>query len=472
MTTADIAPLVSVIIPTYNRVGYLPQAIESVLRQEHTGPPHELIVIDDGSTDETRRVLELYLSRVRCAYQDHAGLSAARNHGLRLARGEFVLFLDSDDFLLPDALAGLLAQIVDRPDLGAVQGGWRTVDDRGETLCDVELWHRLPRLDLRTWMMATPVFLGGFLCRRTWAERVGGFDTELAQVEDADFALRLAMLGCQCAWLRRVIVGYRQHSGNMTRDAREQVHAAQRVFTRVFERPELPQHIRNMKDEAFYYLNARFAWNLYRMGAVDEVSLYLRRSMDLATGSPQQTVLEWCRMFVGWSRSVGVGMEDLEGLIPHIRSVGNLDDVWWRTFETALPWWVTIWLHYFTEEAPPPTQAWAAQVQRSTPEVLSLAQASLLLTPVEAMLRVIGRFWTDVRAQPLDPPFREPDLVALYLTAFGQAVMARRLQIARRALSQAMQHSRKPAALRAWRRFAAKAMRYAISDSRAPGVGR
>jgi len=466
-------PLVSVIIPTFNRAGLLLQAVESVVGQEITGPRVEVIVIDDGSTDETRDALAPYLPRLCYAFQENAGLSAARNHGLRLAQGKHVLFLDSDDLLLPGALTELLECFTDRPELGAVQGGWRTVDVLGETLCDIEPWRRSPNLDLETWVMDTPLFLGGMLCRRSWAERVAGFDTGLSQAEDVDFVLKLALHGCRFAWLRRVVVGYRQHDGNLTRDGLDQSRSIERVYARLFAQPDLPQRLRDIQDEVYYYQNAHLAWRLYRTGADEEVTSYLQRSMDRSRVSRQQTVLQWSKMIFGWSRGVGTGIEDLEGILPHVRSAGGLNDGWWRSFEAALPWWAAIWSYYLTEEGAPPDAAWASEARRSTAEVLALAQISLLLTPVEATVWAVNRFWNDVRTLELEPPLREPDLVALYLTAFGQAVLARRPSIARRALSHALRHSRGLAALGAWRRFATNAMRYAVSrPDRAPAVGR
>jgi len=427
-------PLVSVIIPTFNRADLLRQSVESVVGQELAGPQVEVIVIDDGSTDDTRDGLEPYLPRVCYAFQENAGLSAARNHGLKIARGELVLFLDSDDFLLPGALTELSECFTDRPELGAVQGGWRTVDFGGEALCEVEPWHRSPRLDLETWVMDTPLFLGGMLCRRSWAERVDGFDTGLKQAEDVDFVFNLALHGCQFTWLRRAVVGYRQHDGNMTRDAVDQAKSIEQVYARLFARPDLPQRLRDIEDEVYYYLDAWLAWRLYRTGAYEEVTPSLQRSMDRSRGSRQQTVLQWSRMFLNWSRGVGAGAEDLDGLLPHVQAAAGLDDGWWRSFHATLPWWAAIWSTYLTEEEKPPDAAWISELGRPTPEVLALAQTSLLLTPVEATVWAVNRFWTDVRSRALEPPLRESELVALYLTAFGQAVLARRCAIAMRAL--------------------------------------
>ena len=97
---------VSILIPSYNNAHYLPQAIDSALNQ--TFQDFEIIIIDDGSTDNTREIVERYLKRapdkIRYIYQDNQGLARARNTGLRHARGEYVALLDADDVWLPARL--------------------------------------------------------------------------------------------------------------------------------------------------------------------------------------------------------------------------------------------------------------------------------------------------------------------------------------------------------------------------------
>ncbi|MFM6207508.1 glycosyltransferase family 2 protein, partial [Planktothrix sp.] len=89
-------PRVSVIIPTYNCDRFLPEAIDSVLMQ--TYQDYEIIVIDDGSTDQTCQVLESYKHKIRYFYQENQGSAVARNLGIKQAQGEFIAFLDADDF--------------------------------------------------------------------------------------------------------------------------------------------------------------------------------------------------------------------------------------------------------------------------------------------------------------------------------------------------------------------------------------
>jgi len=112
-------PLVSVIIGVYNRPELIIETLDSVLAQTH--PEIEVIVIDDGSTDATPAVLERFAGRIAVHREEHRGLPAALNHGLRLATGEFVVFLDSDDLGVPPFLARLVARLssLDNTTVGA-----------------------------------------------------------------------------------------------------------------------------------------------------------------------------------------------------------------------------------------------------------------------------------------------------------------------------------------------------------------
>ena len=138
MSNISETPQISVIIPAYNCDRYVEQAVESVINQ--TYPADEIIIIDDGSQDNTRQVLQPYSNYIHYVYQENQGVSVARNHGLKLARGEFIVFLDADDIFLPNKLATQLAVFQAKPQLGLVQSGWRRVNQQGETLMDATPW--------------------------------------------------------------------------------------------------------------------------------------------------------------------------------------------------------------------------------------------------------------------------------------------------------------------------------------------
>ena len=127
-----MADLVSVIIPTYNRAHLLPRAIGSVLAQ--TYQPMEIIVVDDGSTDDTAALLVTYGDQVKAIRQPNRGVSSARNVGLQQAQGEYITFLDSDDLWGRDKIATQVAALCSNPDMGVVYTWYITVDENGEFL--------------------------------------------------------------------------------------------------------------------------------------------------------------------------------------------------------------------------------------------------------------------------------------------------------------------------------------------------
>ncbi|NLF03256.1 MAG: glycosyltransferase family 2 protein, partial [Anaerolineales bacterium] len=167
-------PTVSVIIPTYNRLAYLQEAIDSVLAQTYTD--YEIIVVDDGSTDGMGDALRaLYRDhlggRLRYRWQENAGRSAARNAGVTLSQGKYLAFLDDDDTYLPHKLARQVHLLEERSDVDLVAGGFEQVDASGKGLALVSPWERYEDLSARTWLCACPFLLQSCLLRREWWER-------------------------------------------------------------------------------------------------------------------------------------------------------------------------------------------------------------------------------------------------------------------------------------------------------------
>ena len=110
-------PLISVIIPTYNYGRFLPDAVKSVLGQKKDGLAVEIIVVDDGSTDDTADVAQRLGSSIQYVYQENQGPSAARNNGIRRARGDYLVFLDADDMLTSGTLSSHIENFAAHPEL-------------------------------------------------------------------------------------------------------------------------------------------------------------------------------------------------------------------------------------------------------------------------------------------------------------------------------------------------------------------
>ena len=221
--------LVSVIIPTYNRADRCRRAVESACEQSHEAL--EIIVVDDGSQDETADTLQGLDDRVRYVRQRNAGVAAARNHGLKLASGDYVAFLDSDDTWLPRKLEAQLAVLRAFPEAGMVWTDMAAVDEADRTIHDsylqrmysaytyfdperdfaasrplAALWDDCPHDlssrrcysgDIARWMfMGNLVHTSTALLRRDRRDQVGEFDASLRFAgEDYDFHYRTCRRG-------------------------------------------------------------------------------------------------------------------------------------------------------------------------------------------------------------------------------------------------------------------------------------
>ena len=235
MTDAAIArPLVSVIIPTFNHARYLAQAIGSVLAQSYAH--HEIVVVDDASTDDTPRVLERF-PMVRVVKLDaNIGLSRARNAGIEASRGEYLVFLDADDWLRHSALEIGVAQLQQRANLAFASGAYALIDPAGNVTNYPE--RDCPADDHYLALLAGNYVgaLSAAIFRRDEVVAAGGFDSTLDACEDYDLLLRIARVssvGCH----RAVVTDYRQHGDNMSSNAARMLRAAITVLRK--QRPFL-----------------------------------------------------------------------------------------------------------------------------------------------------------------------------------------------------------------------------------------
>lgn len=205
---------VTVIIPAFNGERWVAEAIDSALAQ--TVPPLEVIVVDDGSTDATAAVLAGYGGRIRAITQPNQGVAAARNTGLRAARGGTIAFLDADDAWHPRKLELQLRILSEQPRLGLL--GTRIFNWPAATLPATADNSHPPvtglsreQLVVKNYLVASSVVL-----RRDVAREVGDFDTRLNGAEDHDYWLRAAEV-CAVANLDVPLTGYRSVAGSLSR---------------------------------------------------------------------------------------------------------------------------------------------------------------------------------------------------------------------------------------------------------------
>lgn len=241
-------PEVSVIIPAYNAGRYVGAAIQSVLAQTHRD--FEILVVDDGSEDDTAAVVEAFGAPVRLLRQANAGVSEARNHGLRVATGRYVAFLDADDTWFPEKLERQVSTLLVHEGFRACYSAFLAVDDQLSPL-------GVRRSSRRASVVEDLLLRGnvvGSICtvlvERELFDAVGGFDPALSQCADWDMWVRLGTL-TDFHYLDEPLVTYRQHDTNMSRNPALLERDSLRVLEKAFELPGLPEHVRSKRRRAF-----------------------------------------------------------------------------------------------------------------------------------------------------------------------------------------------------------------------------
>lgn len=301
--------LVSIIVPTYNYSRYLPDAIESALRQTYS--PIEIIVVDDGSTDDTATLVEAEFSeKVRYIFQSNQGLSAARNTGIREARGDFLVFLDADDRLassmVEDSRSALTALGESFAIIANLAG---LIDEKGAPIADRRTFPEedveIRQLDL----LVMSRFGANLLARRDAIVAAGGFDVSLKACEDRDLWIRVAAqyrimrLGKRLSQIRR-------HGENMSSNGGRQTSAIRQVLSKAKD----SRYLKGMKRVLWAKIWAMF---LYQRGL-----LLLSRTRSQAVLSILLSCALW--PWFGDAREMG------QSPFFRIRSIGWVISGRWR----------------------------------------------------------------------------------------------------------------------------------------------
>lgn len=287
----SVGPRFSVVIPVYNGAGTIGHALDSVLTQ--TLPAHEILVIDDGSSDQTEAVVRAYGTAVRYVRQANAGPSAARNHGVALAQGDWIAFLDADDWYYPERLHMHAELIRHEPALDFVIGNFDYRDTEGALMHSSMSASGLGRKLLADFGNDGTAVIGAREIGEYIAEQfsdtrtlsvprqtflaLGGFPTDLRICEDVVFLLRL------CARSRRVGVTcapgavYLVHEQGLIRSdrLRAQTETVRALRTLDAEMAQAPNHVRAawrlLVKRAYHNLAYYLAKQGQRAGAVQSV---------------------------------------------------------------------------------------------------------------------------------------------------------------------------------------------------------
>ena len=229
--------LVSVIIPTYNHAGFIRDAINSVLAQTYA--PFEIIVVDDGSQDDTRSVVSTFGAQVNYIWQENRGLSAARNTGIRVAKGEYIGVLDADDMYEPEFLARMVTRLETDPQAAGSYCGFLFVDARGKALFQTGRRVVAPEKFHAALVEGNFLVPECILVRADYYRRVGPFDEALRACEDWDMWLRISRSN-KVIGTGEILIRHRVLAGSMSSDPQRMLNNRLAVLGKLFDDSPAP----------------------------------------------------------------------------------------------------------------------------------------------------------------------------------------------------------------------------------------
>ena len=254
---------ISVVIPTYNRGALIEKTVASVLNQDLPPEEVEVLIVDDGSTDDTWDVLQqLYgnQAQVRLFRLENGGVARARNFGLEQARGEFIAYLDHDDLWLPAKLRLQRDILLQHPEIGVVCCLWHDRTEDGEIIPGHQILQADPKWNLPHGHIFGRLLRNNFIVsmtipmlRTALLQEVGGLDVAMVPCDDWDLWIRLAQR-CQFGVVREVGAIYQRHSSQQSSDERQMLQATQRL---------LREHLTKRWWVAAWHLRA--VWVLWSM---------------------------------------------------------------------------------------------------------------------------------------------------------------------------------------------------------------
>lgn len=258
-------PVVSVLVPCYNREQYIEEALLSILHQDY--PRFELIVVDDGSQDGSAEKIEALAQRYNFQFyrQSNQGVSAALNYAFSFARGDLIATVDSDDVVLPGRLAIQASYMMEHPEVGCLGAKMLYVDARGRRLKG-ETGRQVERYAFAE-LLATAHAIGGGVAmyRREAMERVGGYDPDI-RIQDFQMTLKISYLGYCVDVLPDLLICYRQHSDNLSRTAyKRQLDYDLMAISPYSEHPQYMAGVTSVINKALkrsVVYDKKYAWSL------------------------------------------------------------------------------------------------------------------------------------------------------------------------------------------------------------------
>ena len=273
-------PNVSVIIPTYQRANLVSKTIESVLAQTYTD--YEIIVVNDGSTDNTREVLARFGDKINVIHQENKGASAARNTGIMASQGRYIAFVDDDDLWVPKKLEKQVKSFESNPNIGLVCSNmfFFKYNDVSADVADVWAPTSHPPGVLQDWIL---LFIGDFILmptvvvRRECLDEVGLFDQTLTSCEDYDLWLRI-IEKFSVHFLNEPLALYHLSANSLSTNKERMLLNEIRVKEKAFSRnPNLKKLSLKLLDQAFYGKYLTLAYFYIRHYQGEKARLVLKK---------------------------------------------------------------------------------------------------------------------------------------------------------------------------------------------------
>lgn len=284
---------VSVVVPTYNRAHLLGGCLSSIVSQ--TYGDYEAVVIDDGSTDGTAKVVAGFGDKVRYIPQENTGVPSALNRGIAESRGELIRFLASDDCLSPNALATEVALMDERPEVGLLYSQAWQIDESGEVtdLRKPEFadgsYVRSGLDEVRDLLFWDHITCSTVMVRKRCFDELGVFDETLRPFgEDWDMWLRIAKKYA-VAYIAEPLASYLKHSGNisMTPNLAHMDHQRKKILDDAYADPAVAEHCRDLRSRAYMAYHADVAAMAYKS---NEMGMARRLLISGFKSSPGQSI--------------------------------------------------------------------------------------------------------------------------------------------------------------------------------------
>lgn len=215
-------PLVSVIIPAYNGERYLSSAIDSLLVQDYANI--EIIIVDDGSTDNTKEIVQVYGDKIKYFYKPNGGEASARNYGIRKAAGDFIAFLDCDDLYKKDKISKQLKTLLAHPDCGFVYNDIEVIDAGGNPVNILRSEREFEwREDFLAYVLYRQVIpaTAAMMIRKSMLDDTMVYPERYSNSVDYLFCIRM-LTKINCIYIKEVLYSYRRHGGNLTNSHKKQ----------------------------------------------------------------------------------------------------------------------------------------------------------------------------------------------------------------------------------------------------------